>query len=295
MIVGRARTWRQAGGSSGRRRRIIRGLAAGVSIIALAAVLSACTATPKFFDATANSDGTITLTWADVSNDGPILDCPTFDGYAVYMSTTSGGEDTTGVPLDAIMKNSQLITPSHQDLNDSGFPTGGYSYKVRNLHPGTTYYFVVLTIGQLSDGSACIASPSPEKSATTAGQQLGTGAVQVTLTWSTTADLDLHVLEPNGTEIYYGNRTADGGTLDVDSNGGCSNTTTSPVENVFWANTPASGTYTAKVEYYEGCAGTGGTGPQNFTITVKINGSVVLQQNGTINNPGDELDYPYTV
>jgi len=127
------------------------------------------------------------------------------------------------------------------------------------------------------------------------GQRLGTGAVQVTLTWSTVADLDLHVLEPDGTEIYYGNKTAnDGGTLDVDSNGGCQNLTTSPVENVYWSNPPPAGTYTARPTYYGECGGSG-SGPQSFTLTVKINGQVVLQRQGTLNAAGTSQDIPYTV
>jgi len=125
------------------------------------------------------------------------------------------------------------------------------------------------------------------------GQPLGTGAVQVTLTWSTFADLDLHVLEPDGTEIYYDNRTStDGGTLDVDSNGGCNNETNSPVENVYWTNPPPAGTYTARVVYFEDCAG---SGPQTFTLTVKINGRVVLQQQGMVNAANDSQDFTFTV
>jgi uncharacterized protein YfaP (DUF2135 family) len=127
------------------------------------------------------------------------------------------------------------------------------------------------------------------------GQTLGTGSVQVTLTWSTVADLDLHALEPDGTEIKFSNRTsASGGTLDVDSNGGCSDLTSSPVENVFWANPPPPGTYTARVVYYQECGGSG-SGPQSFTITVKVNGSVVLQQGGTLSGSGTSQDFPFTV
>jgi hypothetical protein len=127
------------------------------------------------------------------------------------------------------------------------------------------------------------------------GQALGTGAVQVTLTWSTVADLDLRILEPDGTQIDFGSRSSsDGGTLDVDSNGGCSNLTSSPVENVFWANPPPAGAYTARVTYYEDC-GASGSGPQNFTLTIKVNGQVVQQHSGTLAASGDSQEFPYTV
>lgn len=113
------------------------------------------------------------------------------------------------------------------------------------------------------------------------GQQLGSGPLQVTLVWGSTADLDLHVVEPGGTEINYQNRTAaDGGTLDVDANSGCGNATTSPVENVFWSNPPAAGTYTVNLVYFKQCGND--TGPQNYTIYIRQNGQVVQQQSGTI-------------
>jgi uncharacterized protein YfaP (DUF2135 family) len=33
---------------------------------------------------------------------------------------------------------------------------------------------------------------------------VGTGDVQVTVTWDADSDLDLHVVEPSGEEIFYG-------------------------------------------------------------------------------------------
>ena len=140
--------------------------------------------------------------------------------------------------------------------------------------------------------------PSTTQSTAPNGRPLGTGAVQITLTWSTTADLDLHTVEPGGTEIYYGNRTAaDGGTLDVDSNGGCHDTTTSPVENIYWATPPVAGTYIARPTFYAECpsASPPGTGPQTFTLTIKVNGQVVQQKQGTLNAAGDTQDVPFTV
>jgi len=281
MIIDRVRAWKRSRASSGWRRRVAGPIAVGLSVLGVATFLSACAATPDFFSATANGDGTITLSWADVSNDG--FFCPNFDGYAVYMSTTPGGEDTTGAPLNAFLTNGEQVTTTQN------------TYKVTGLQPGTTYYFVVLTIGQLPNGTTtCIAAPSTEESATTVSQHVADGPVQVSLEWDTTADLDLHVAEPDLTEIYYGNTTsADGGTYGIDANGGCENTTTSPVETVNWTNPPPSGTYTAKVIYFSECDG--GTGPQSFTITVTVRGQVILERDGTINAPGDELDYSYSV
>jgi hypothetical protein len=83
----------------------------------------------------------------------------------------------------------------------------------------------------------------------------------------------------------------------VDSNGSCNNTTTSPVENVYWTNPPVAGTYTARVVYFAECAGATppGTGPQSYTITIKVGGQIVEQRQGTLQAAGTSQDYPFTV
>jgi len=66
---------------------------------------------------------------------------------------------------------------------------------------------------------------------TLAGAQ--SGDVRISLIWNNRNDLDLHVINPQGQEIYYARRTdAHGGMLDVDMN--VSGETTKPVENIFW-------------------------------------------------------------
>lgn len=86
---------------------------------------------------------------------------------------------------------------------------------------------------------------------------LGTGDVQATLTWNTIDDLDLHILDPNGEEIFFENdRSMSGGKLDVDSNAGCTrNITQLPVENIFWPEKGApDGQYVVTVVYYQRCS-----------------------------------------
>jgi hypothetical protein len=55
------------------------------------------------------------------------------------------------------------------------------------------------------------------------------------LAWNNFDDLDLHMIEPNGNEIYFRDRESytTGGMLDVDMNAG-RGTTRSPVENIFY-------------------------------------------------------------
>lgn len=75
------------------------------------------------------------------------------------------------------------------------------------------------------------------------------GDLRINLQWYTRTDLDLHVIDPCGNEIYFSKRkaTCNGGTgiLDLDANA-LIGTTTRPQENIYWLK-PASGTYTVKV------------------------------------------------
>lgn len=95
------------------------------------------------------------------------------------------------------------------------------------------------------------------------------GAIQISLNWPQTGiDLDLHVIDPNGDEIYYRNRSVpSGGFLDWDNtNGG------NQPENVYWESGPPSGTYRVAVNYF------GGSGPATWTVRVVIDGSVQTYQ-----------------
>jgi hypothetical protein len=79
------------------------------------------------------------------------------------------------------------------------------------------------------------------------------GALRFSLSWTVDTDLDLHVLTPSGTEIYYSNPVAEGGTLDVDDcvGGSCTTAGGTHVENIFFAEAPASGTYLFWVDNYD--------------------------------------------
>ena len=120
---------------------------------------------------------------------------------------------------------------------------------------------------------------------------LGSGDVQATLRWSSSADLDLHVKEPDGTEIAYSSPgpTSTGGKLDVDSNVNC--VPESGVENVFW---PAGGAPTGDyVVSVNGFSVGGSCGGGDYELTIKVSGQEDQVFNGTVAaNETDE--YPVT-
>ncbi len=110
---------------------------------------------------------------------------------------------------------------------------------------------------------------------------LGTGDVQVTLRWDAPVDLDLHVIDPSGQEIWFSSPSSTtGGRLDVDANGNCQTMSASPVENVFWPTGGApSGSYQVSVAYYMSC---GFDGPVSYEVTIKQNNQVVNTLTGTV-------------
>ncbi len=92
--------------------------------------------------------------------------------------------------------------------------------------------------------------------------QLGTGTVQVSLSWDATPDIDLYVTDPTGEEISYMNTVAQsGGELDRDDTDGFG------PENIFWAQTAPDGTYKVEVDYFSGSV------PTNYVVTVNAVGS----------------------
>jgi len=153
-------------------------------------------------------------------------------------------------------------------------PQGTYTFCLQReseVNPGVYYHIVTdpITISNawhynspdcvnLSNSSfadpiegRCSCIPTP----TTA---VGTGDIQVTLTWYNAAplDLDLWVQDPTGDWCYYGNGqapnvTATGGQLDRDNL--CGNYENGRPENIYWTTTPPAGEYVVAVDWFSGC------------------------------------------
>jgi len=113
--------------------------------------------------------------------------------------------------------------------------------------------------------------------------QVGTGDVQVTLAWDTDADVDLHVIDPNGDEVYWANRMVpSGGELDLDSNAVCSNDGVRN-ENITWpVGSAPQGTYIVRVDYWSNCE----VASTDYTVLVNNGGNVELFS-GTFEGSGD--------
>ena len=110
-----------------------------------------------------------------------------------------------------------------------------------------------------------------------------TGALVVSLWWDTESDLDLHVVDPYGAEIWAGNLNSfdryaaipttdagawnEGGILDFDSNAGCVIDGRCN-ENVVWSVGPPAGSYEARVDTFSLC----GNSAARWTVEAFLNG-----------------------
>ncbi len=114
--------------------------------------------------------------------------------------------------------------------------------------------------------------------------QVGSGDIQVSVSWDVNSDVDLHVVEPSGTEIYWGSpSSASGGELDLDSNAAC-NIDGVRNENITWPTaTPPSGTYTVRVDYWDSCA----VSQTNWVVTVQVQGKAPQTFSGSFTGLGD--------
>ncbi|GAB3050404.1 hypothetical protein [Spirosoma pulveris] len=95
------------------------------------------------------------------------------------------------------------------------------------------------------------------------------------------ADLDLHVIEPSGAELYWNNSySRTNGQLDVDCN--CSDCGQGPNENIFWPDGQGpKGTYKVWVEHFEKC-GSASSSASSYTLRIVVNEVVKQTYTGTL-------------
>jgi hypothetical protein len=115
------------------------------------------------------------------------------------------------------------------------------------------------------------------------------GQVQVTVGWQGTADIDLHVVDPAGEEIYYGDRTsASGGQLDHDANAACSYSPPT-VENVYFSQAPR-GSYRARVHVFSMCQDVS----VPVTLSISVGGRVYSFQH-VMTHLHEDFEIPFVV
>lgn len=113
-----------------------------------------------------------------------------------------------------------------------------------------------------------------------AGGRFENCSIRASLIWNTYDDLDLHIITPDGSHIYYGNRRSScGGELDVDRNAG-GRETRKPVENIRWAKgTAKPGRYRVFVRNYS--YHDDGRGDIPFKVELDIDGVIKTFEGAT--------------
>jgi hypothetical protein len=150
------------------------------------------------------------------------------------------------------------------------------------------------------EGNACSAASPGEHTVTgtfggfsdTATLFVALGDVTVTLSWTGDADIDLWVTDPNGETVRYDADSTTGGHLDDDSNKDCEAGAPPPPETIAWPTGQAPlGDYTVTVDYWAKC----GAASVTFTVTVEVNGEVVLSTGGTFTDPAESFEAGFSV
>ena len=117
--------------------------------------------------------------------------------------------------------------------------------------------------------------------------RVGTGDVQVSVSWTGATDVDLHVYAPDGERIYFANKQgASGGTLDLDSNPGCTIDNVNN-ENIVWpVGAAPAGTYRVVLDYWSACS----QPRSDYVVTVQMAGQPARIFSGSF--VGDASDNP---
>jgi outer membrane protein OmpA-like peptidoglycan-associated protein len=109
-----------------------------------------------------------------------------------------------------------------------------------------------------------------------------TGSIQISLIWNNYNDIDLHCIDPNGEEIYFGHRRSrTGGELDVDMNAGGPNSN-EPVENIYWDHENAKkGEYKVYIKHFRNHNCYDCLDPTSYFVRIKYN-NIIKEFRGDI-------------
>lgn len=126
----------------------------------------------------------------------------------------------------------------------------------------------------------------PQPIETPLASVIRTGDLKVSLTWDAAADLDLHVIDPFGVEVWSGNPVIlSGGRLSGRDPRRCRNEPGVVQEElIVWDGEGApAGNYTISVVYANSC---GATGPVAYNVRVESGGVELGVAPGVLNWPG---------
>jgi hypothetical protein len=133
----------------------------------------------------------------------PILSRPSVSGDTVTLTWQYDGPPVTRFDIVAIIEATgeelvlPLNNPAQRTFSRGGVPPGNFIVSMRAVN---------------NEG----ASPLTPIFVVPVGVNLGSGDLQVTLTWNSAADIDLHVVDPNGVHVFFANRSPSDSTARLD-------------------------------------------------------------------------------
>lgn len=198
----------------------------------------------------------------------------------VWMVPINGAQGNTSGILSFTM---QLPPDICSNLSQICHDIKCYEFAVSKDVSGNSFQISRSNINQLA--SACGQCDDPSCTSLlgpNCGAAGGDGDPRFNLTWSPEGiDLDLHVIEPGGEEIYFGNSiSATNGELDVDCTSSCTD------ENITWVSGGPSGSYQYFIDYFSGSS------TATWTIRVFDGNRVVSSNSGTLSS-GESTTFTY--
>lgn len=140
---------------------------------------------------------------------------------------------------------------------------------------------------QAVDANGAFGAPSTQALTVQTGATIPSGDLVITLTWDTESDMDLHVVDAMGVEIYHDNMSdqpppfapqpeaGSYGHLDWDSNANCV-IDGKREEDVIWPNPAPAGTYIVRVDAASLC----GQVIAHWTAQVRVDGRQIAEAQG---------------
>lgn len=159
---------------------------------------------------------------------------------------------------------------------ESSINPGEYSHRITEpITISNAWHYSSPDCAELSSGDFVTADPGRCGCIPEPTSSVGTGDIQVTLTWynENSLDLDLWVQDPNEEWCYYGNGqapnvTSSGGQLDRDNL--CGNYENGRPENIYWTTTPPAGQYIVAVDWFSDCGND--LGSQSINVRTVVRG-----------------------
>jgi hypothetical protein len=142
-------------------------------------------------------------------------------------------------------------------------------------------------IVQAVDGQGRFGAPRAQDITAQSSPSAPTGDLVITLSWDTESDMDLHVVDPAGVEIFHGAMSdqpppfatqpeaGSYGHLDWDSNANCV-IDGKRQESVIWPNSPPAGPYTVRIDTASLC----GQPIAHWTVQAMLEGKSVGEAQG---------------